>query len=444
MIGIQNDINTAITLLKTPLDLGFGQLDFDEGGPEPAAPEGVPGGGGGIETISKFIAKAETGGRYDAYSGDNGSGDPNITKMTLTQLKQKYPRTAVGAHQFKPDTAIGLAKQMGVDPNKAVFTPEFQDRLNQFHLKQMGYDKFMSGKITQQQFGTAIAQQYRALPDPRTGKTYADQYSKDNSATVTLNEFNNILKKSKQQPAQITPSPVTPLPRSRVIDEINVSGPKGGLPDVGLSGGGGRYGAYRSPTRSHAGIDIGTSGQRGWMVGFKASGTVTYAGQGGGYGNLVIIKSGNTEYYFAHLARIFVKLGPYNGEVIGEIGSTGVGRGIHLHYEVRPNGRPIDPKPYLNLLDIGRKTVAPQTAAATSETPSAQIASAKPETSQTTTQITTERKGQVIVLPMPETQVAQAPMPTRSTGRGSALTSSSSDTSELYTYIEQSQYFHLA
>lgn len=445
MLGIENDINSAIGLLTTPLDLGFDKLDFDEGGPTPGAPEGVPSGGEGIQTISRFIAKAETGGRYDAYSGDGGKGDPNITKMTLTQLKQKYPGTAVGAHQFMPDTAIGLAKQMGIDPNKTVFTPEFQDRLNQYHLRRLGYDKFMSGKISQQQFGTAIAQQYRALPDPRTGRTYADQYSKYNAATVTLSEFNNILKKAKQQPAQVTPSPVTPLPRSKVVDEINVSGPSGGTPTVGLSGGGGRYGAYRSPTRSHAGIDIGTSGQRGWMVGFKASGTVTYASQGGGYGNLVIIKSGNTEYYFAHLARIFVKLGPYNGEVIGEIGSSGIGRGIHLHYEVRPNGRPIDPKPYLNLLDIGRKTVAPQTAATKSATSTGiQIASAAPDSTKTATEVTPERKGQTIFLPMQEPQVAQALPPARSSGGGSALSSSSSDTSGLYTYIEQSQYFHLA
>lgn len=84
-----------------------------------------------------------------------------------------------------------------------------------------------------------------------------------------------------------------------------------------------------------------------------------FAGVFGGYGNLVIIKSGNTDYYFAHLARIMVQKGrAYNGEVIGEIGNTGVSSGIHLHYEVRPNGRPINPKPYLNLLDIGRKTGA--------------------------------------------------------------------------------------
>ena len=446
MLGIERDLNSAIDLLTQPLDLGFDEIDVPEeqGEAPPGAPEGVPSGGGGVEVISKFIAKAETGGRYDAYAGDGGKGDPNIPKMTLSQLRNKYGdyNTAVGAYQFMPGTAIGLAKQMGVDPNKAVFTPEFQDRLNQFHLKQMGYDKFKSGQITQQQFGTAIAQQYRALPDPRTGKTYADQYAKGNRATVTLSEFNAILKQAKaQQATPATPTPITPATGSRVVDSVNIAG--GGNRTVALTPGQG-FGAYRSPTRSHAGIDIHTSGQTGWYVGFKGTGTVTFAGVGGGYGNLVIIKSGNTEYYFAHLAKILVKMGSYNGEVIGEIGNTGGSRGIHLHYEVRPNGRPIDPKPYLNLLNIGRETSAPRTATKPTGTPTVQIASAKPAaTTQTATQITSERKGQTIVIPIQDqSQVAQAPPPAAS--RGSGLSLPSGDTSGLNRYIEQSQYFTLA
>jgi len=179
------------------------------------------------------------------------------------------------------------------------------------------------------------------------------------------------------------------------------------------------------------------------LVGFKGSGTVTYAGVAGDYGNLVIIKSGNTEYYFAHLARIFVKMGSYNGGVIGEIGTSGRSTGIHLHYEVRPNGRPIDPKPYLNLLDIGKETVAPQTAATPATTTGIQIASAKPAgATQTATQVTPERKGQTIFLPMQEPQVAQTPPPARSSSGGAGLGAPSE--SGLNRYIEQRQYLQLA
>jgi hypothetical protein len=82
-----------------------------------------------------------------------------------------------------------------------------------------------------------------------------------------------------------------------------------------------------------------------------------------GYGNTVIIKIGNLDFLFAHLARKSdLKPGqPYNGEIIGEIGNTGRtfgGGGQHLHFEVRPagggGGSDINPEPYVSSLVIGR------------------------------------------------------------------------------------------
>jgi len=198
----------VIKLITSPLTEGVasgedapstGTQITDEGAYKDSAP--YRGSGDGIERISKIIAQGETGGRYTAYAGDRGKGNQEITTMTLTQLRQKYGdyNTAVGAYQFMPGTAIGLAKQLGMDPNKTVFTPEIQDKLNQYHLKTMGYEQFKSGKLSQAEFGTRIAQQYRALPDPRTGRTYADQYASGNRATVSLTEFNIALKESKEK-----------------------------------------------------------------------------------------------------------------------------------------------------------------------------------------------------------------------------------------------------
>jgi hypothetical protein len=71
-----------------------------------------------------------------------------------------------------------------------------------------------------------------------------------------------------------------------------------------------------------------------------------------------------------------------------------------------------------------------------------QIASAKPAGAQAATQITTERKGQTIVVPLPDqSQVAQAPA---SHSRGGGISIPTGDTSGLNRYIEQSQYFTLA
>ena len=209
-----DDLNVNLETMRDQFMQGFDMLSkpLGEGPGEEPVPElntdyrqsdSTTGGGegGGIERISKTIAQAETGGRYTAYAGDGGKGNQEITKMTLTQLRQKYGdyNTAVGAYQFMPGTAIGLAKQLKLDPNKTLFTPDVQDKLNQYHLKTMGYEQFKSGKLSQTEFGTRIAQQYRALPDPRTGRTYADQYASSNRATISLNEFNVALKESKEQ-----------------------------------------------------------------------------------------------------------------------------------------------------------------------------------------------------------------------------------------------------
>lgn len=220
--SLGDDITKTFELFTTPLnksvETGEEAPGLGEERPETMFVEG------GIVGLSKLIAKAETGGRYTAYAGDRGKGSSDITQMTLTQLRQRYGdyNTAVGAYQFMPGTAIGLAKQMGLDPSKTIFTPEFQDRLNQFHLKQLGYQDFKSGKISQQEYGARIAQQYRALPDPRTGSTYADQYSKYNRATVSLNEFNTVLTGSKNQTQipQAPPPPPSSVKGGKIIEYL--------------------------------------------------------------------------------------------------------------------------------------------------------------------------------------------------------------------------------
>lgn len=76
------------------------------------------------------------------------------------------------------------------------------------------------------------------------------------------------------------------------------------------------------------------------------TGRVVYAGKYRGYGNIIVIRHarGITSHY-AHCKSVGVRFGRYvtGGEVIGAVGKTGKATGYHLHFEIRRNGRPVDP-----------------------------------------------------------------------------------------------------
>ncbi|MBG9783588.1 peptidoglycan DD-metalloendopeptidase family protein [Shouchella lehensis] len=93
----------------------------------------------------------------------------------------------------------------------------------------------------------------------------------------------------------------------------------------------------------HNGVDW--AAPSGTPIPAQAGGKVSFAGVAGGYGNLIRIVSGMFERYYAHNLRNLVKQGDtvQAGQTIGLTGSTGQSTGPHVHYEVRKNGRPIDP-----------------------------------------------------------------------------------------------------
>jgi murein DD-endopeptidase MepM/ murein hydrolase activator NlpD len=81
-----------------------------------------------------------------------------------------------------------------------------------------------------------------------------------------------------------------------------------------------------------------------------ADGMVIWLGGRGGYGKTVVLDHGyGVQSHFAHLNSYRVQLGQrvHRGEVIAEMGSTGISTGPHLHYEVRRHGRPLDPRNFI-------------------------------------------------------------------------------------------------
>ena len=98
----------------------------------------------------------------------------------------------------------------------------------------------------------------------------------------------------------------------------------------------------------HTGIDLG--GAVGTAIYAYKTGTVTFAGWGSGYGLHVKIDHGNgMTTYYAHCSELFVSVGQQvtEGQMIAKIGMTGYTTGPHLHFEVRFNGVPTNPYPYI-------------------------------------------------------------------------------------------------
>lgn len=99
----------------------------------------------------------------------------------------------------------------------------------------------------------------------------------------------------------------------------------------------------------HNGIDI--PAPRGTPIHATADGIVGRAQQLGGYGNYVEIEHGNAiETRYGHMSSYVVQPGQKvkRGEVIGYVGSTGRSTGNHLHYEVRIDGSPVNPLPFVH------------------------------------------------------------------------------------------------
>lgn len=154
------------------------------------------------------------------------------------------------------------------------------------------------------------------------------------------------------QPLRLT-RPMTAGP-GRAVITARYAGPSAlprGMPlrAWGISS---RYGTRLHPLtgtlRFHAGIDlpapIGTS------VHATAPGMIAYAGWMGGYGLCVIVDhGGGYTTLFGHLSSASTGSGVLvqAGQVLGRVGSTGQSTGPHLHYEVRRDAMPVDPRSYL-------------------------------------------------------------------------------------------------
>ncbi len=169
----------------------------------------------------------------------------------------------------------------------------------------------------------------------------ASLYVEPKNVVVASNK-KNTSKKSTAVKATGTVNTAMTISGTKVALGITLTKPVSGI----ISS---RFGV-RSSIRSsaHTGLDIATS--TGTPVGAAASGTVTFAGWKGSYGNLMVITHSNgVQTYYGHCSKLYCSAGDTvsQGQTIAAVGSTGNSTGPHLHFEIRVNGVAYNPQNYL-------------------------------------------------------------------------------------------------
>ncbi|MGM7635632.1 phage tail tape measure protein [Bacillus sp. Hm123] len=110
------------------------------------------------------------------------------------------------------------------------------------------------------------------------------------------------------------------------------------------SGFGRRFHPIDKVWKGHGGVDW--AAPQGTPIPSQTGGKVIFSGVRGGYGNAVIVDGGGgMTYLYGHNSKNLVKAGDTvkKGQILGLVGSTGKSTGPHVHFEVRQNGKAIDP-----------------------------------------------------------------------------------------------------
>jgi murein DD-endopeptidase MepM/ murein hydrolase activator NlpD len=154
-------------------------------------------------------------------------------------------------------------------------------------------------------------------------------------------KFRSLFDSWKQADAPASFQSAIAIPSVHPVDHMNFSS------NFGI-----RSDPFQGSARMHAGVDL--PGPVGTPVYATADGFVDRAERAGGYGNLVELDHGKgIQTRYGHLSSILVHDGEHvhRGQLIALMGSTGRSTGPHLHYEVRIDGRAVNPVPFLTTAD---------------------------------------------------------------------------------------------
>lgn len=127
--------------------------------------------------LGNVIGNGEANGNYNAVAG-NSASKVELSKFTLDDILARQASairrgkfSAIGKYQIKFSTLRGLKRELGLSGGER-FTVELQDQLFYALLHRRGYEQWRSGEMSNQQFALRLSQEWAALENPETGRSY--------------------------------------------------------------------------------------------------------------------------------------------------------------------------------------------------------------------------------------------------------------------------------
>lgn len=315
-----------------------------------------------VDAINKLVANLESqietlNAKIDTMNEEIGAIEDEIQKKE-DEIDANYDKfkSRLRAMYMTGDYSGGLEVLLSTD--------DFEDLLSRMYYveKMADHDQAIIDSLTADKAGyidkKAAVEVKRVQLDKEKAELAAKKTELDEEKAIAQKLLDEIAAQQKaleEQQRKIDSQMVTAKAQ---LDALISSATK---KDVGSKyvGGGFKwptpgYGTITSPYgmrwgKLHKGIDIGApTGAK--IIASNEGKIVTSAYNAGGYGHYVIINHGGGYMtVYAHMSKRLVSKGQYvgKGQTIGKVGSTGHSTGPHLHFEIRVNGKAVNPRKYV-------------------------------------------------------------------------------------------------
>ena len=256
-----------------------------------------------------------------AIRGANGAAESQIARLKLDLSKQQSEIAAAREDAQREINAV--AARVG----------ELQAQANR--LNALGQRLTRDGKLSDGEFN------FGKVPGMGGNESVQDVPAGD--LLKSLDQLQTQFDQSGNQ--------LSVLESMMYNQQLQMAALPSGRPSKGYitSGFGRRTDPFRGGLAHHLGIDFDAN--TGDPVLAAAGGVVSFAGVKSGYGNVVEVDHGNGySTLYGHNSRLVVRAGDIvrSGQQLARAGSTGRSTGPHVHFEVHVNGRPVNPRKFLD------------------------------------------------------------------------------------------------